>query len=158
MLLTNAEIWTMDQEDIPRGFVRIRDGVISTLGEMSICPKAEEGEEMLDLGGRVLLPGFIDAHSHVGLFSSGLGAEGDDINEDADPNTPHLRAVDGIDPFDTAFAEARESGVTCVVVGPGSANPVAGQLCAVKPQDAGWIKWWWRSRWRSNLRWERIPK
>ena len=66
------------------------------------------------------------------MFEDSLGFEGDDGNEDSDPVTPHLRAIDGINPFDRGFKEARNAGVTTVVTGPGSANPVGGQFAAVK--------------------------
>lgn len=132
MLLYNAVIWTMDGEDIPEGYVRIRDGRIDSLGGMSERPLADAGEDVMNLSGRLLLPGFVDAHSHIGLHSTALGAEGDDVNEDTEPLSPHLRALDGIDPFDDAFRQARAAGVTCAVVSPGSANPIAGQICALK--------------------------
>ncbi|MBQ1374677.1 MAG: amidohydrolase, partial [Clostridia bacterium] len=58
--------------------------------------------------------------------------EGDDGNEDTDPATPQLRAIDAINPLDRGFAEALSGGVTSVVTGPGSANPIGGQLAAIK--------------------------
>ena len=66
------------------------------------------------------------------MFEDSLGFEGDDGNEDSDPVMPHLRAIDGINPFDRGFADAYNAGVTAVVTGPGSANPVGGQFAAVK--------------------------
>lgn len=78
------------------------------------------------------MPGLIDAHCHVGMFEDSLGFEGDDGNEDSDPIMPHLRAIDGINPFDRGFKDAYNAGVTTVVTGPGSANPVGGQFAAVK--------------------------
>ena len=77
-------------------------------------------------------PGFVDAHCHLGMFGEALGFEGDDGNESTDPCTPHLRAIDAINPLDRCFEEAREAGVTTVVTGPGSANPISGQLEAIK--------------------------
>lgn len=131
MLLINAKIMPMDSPVIESGYVRVKDGKIAELGGMEDF-KATQDEEVIDLGGRLLLPGFIDAHCHVGLYEDGLGLEGDDLNEDTDPVTPHLRAIDGINPFDRCFEEALQHGVTCTVVSPGSANPVAGQICALK--------------------------
>jgi len=138
MLLINANIWTMRGPDIPNGFVRVQGNKIIRVGSMEELPPASVGEAVFDLEGRLLLPGFIDAHSHIGLYSTAQGAEGDDINEDADPCTPHLRALDGIDPFDTALGEAVRKGVTCAVVSPGSANPIAGQVCAIKTKGR-WV-------------------
>ena len=122
----------MDKPDIPNGYLRVMDGIISELGNMAECSGGLSGEEIIDLDGRTLLPGFIDTHSHIGLVGTGIGSESDDINEDTDPCTPNLRAIDAINPMDRAFLEARNSGVTCAVVSPGSSNPVAGQICAIK--------------------------
>lgn len=132
MLIKNANILPMDAPAVESGFVRVEGGKFTALGPMADCPAPGADEPVLDLGGRLLLPGMIDAHSHIGLAEDSLGAEGDDVNEDSDPVTPHLRALDGINPFDRCFAEAREAGVTCAVVSPGSANPIAGQICAIK--------------------------
>lgn len=131
MLIINANILPMDSSLIENGFVHIKDGKIAEVGDMKSLEPLH-GEDTLDLCGKLLLPGFIDAHCHLGLYEDGLGLEGDDLNEDSDPVTPHIRSVDGINPFDRCFAEARRHGVTCVVVSPGSANPVAGQICALK--------------------------
>lgn len=122
----------MDAGDIPNGFVRVLHGKISEIGPMDKLIQHDSDGDIFDIDGKMLLPGFIDAHCHIGLYEDGLGIEGDDLNEDTDPSTPQLRAVDGINPFDRCFAEARAGGITCVVVSPGSANPVAGQICALK--------------------------
>lgn len=92
----------------------------------------EESFEIIDARGATVVPGLIDAHCHVGLFEDSIGFEGDDGNEDSDPIMPHLRAIDGINPFDRAFEDARKSGVTTVVTGPGSANVIGGQFAALK--------------------------
>ncbi len=88
--------------------------------------------EIIDAKGKYLTPGLIDAHCHLGMVGDSQGAESDDGNEDSDPITPHLRAIDAINPFDRGFDEARMSGVTAVVTGPGSANPIGGQFAAIK--------------------------
>jgi imidazolonepropionase-like amidohydrolase len=132
MLFINGTIMTMSAETIENGYVRTQGGKITNLGEMAQSPQAGEGEEVVDLAGRFLLPGFIDAHTHLGLEEDGQGDEGDDINEMTEPVSPHLRAIDGINPFDRCFREYREAGVTTAVISPGSANPLGGQICAVK--------------------------
>lgn len=98
---------------------------------MEACPERWEGER-LDAAQGHICPGFIDAHCHLGLFGDGLGFEGDDGNEATDPCTPQLRAMDGVNPLDRCFQEAREAGVTTVLTGPGSANPISGQFAALK--------------------------
>lgn len=132
MIINNVKIITMEDEDgiIDNGFVRIKDGKIAEIG--SGCGKYEASEEQIDGEGGWLFPGFIDAHTHLGICEDSLGFEGDDTNEATDPISPQLRALDGINPFDRCFAEAREAGVTCVAVAPGSANPIGGQICVIK--------------------------
>lgn len=88
--------------------------------------------EVIDCTGKYVLPGFIDAHCHVGMWEDGMGEEGADGNECSDPITPQLRAIDGLNPFDPCFREAYMAGVTTVVTGPGSANVIGGQFCAMK--------------------------
>ena len=78
------------------------------------------------------MPGFVDAHCHIGLFEDGIGFEGEDGNEATDPVTPHLRAIDAINPMDRAFEEAVRGGVTTAVTGPGSANVLGGEFVAIK--------------------------
>lgn len=89
-------------------------------------------DEIIDAKNAVVTPGLIDAHCHVGLFGDSVGFEGADANEDSDPITPQLRAIDGINPQDRAFSDALSAGVTAVVTGPGSANPIGGQFAAIK--------------------------
>lgn len=129
MLLYNAGIFTACSAFIKNGYVLIKNGRIIDVGPMDFCPK---DEEKYDLSGLTIYPGFIDAHCHLGMWEDGLSFEGDDGNEDTDPATPHLRALDAINPADYSFKEAIEAGVTAVVTGPGSANPVAGQMVAIK--------------------------
>lgn len=97
---------------------------------MSALPKDAAPGGLIDAAGGHILPGFIDAHCHLGLYGCG-GAE-DDLNESPAPCTPHLRALDGVDPLNPYFEEARRAGVTCVHTGPGSANPIAGQSALLK--------------------------
>lgn len=129
MLFYNAGIFTGKDDNIRNGYVLIKGSKIIDVGPMPFCPKDEES---FDLGGKVIYPGFIDAHCHIGMWADGAGFEGDDGNEDTDPATPQLRAVDAINPKDNCFKEALMAGVTTVVTGPGSANPVAGQMAAIK--------------------------
>lgn len=131
MKLKNAVLHTMEGIDYENGWMTVENGVITGLGPMGICPQ-QPGEEWLDLDGAHIYPGFIDAHTHLGMWEDGLTFEGDDGNEETDPITPQLRAIDALNPMDRCFREALESGVTTVITGPGSANPIGGQLAAIK--------------------------
>lgn len=131
MLIINGTVHTMDGLVIPNGYVAVAEGKIAQVGPMEECPADWMGE-VVDAEQGHIMPGFVDAHSHLGMFGDALGFEADDGNESTDPCTPHLRAIDAINPLDRCFQEAREAGVTTVLTGPGSANPVSGQFAAVK--------------------------
>ena len=137
MLIINGTVHTMEGLTIPGGYVEIRGNKIAGFGPMEECPKQWEGE-VFDAQGGHIQPGFVDAHCHLGMFGDAVGVEGDDGNEATDPCTPHLRAVDAINPMDRCFQEAREAGVTTVLTGPGSANPISGQFAAIKT-NGRWV-------------------
>ncbi len=126
-IIKNARIITGDGRVIERGEVAF-DDKIRYVGENY----PGEADEVIDASGYTVTPGLIDAHCHVGLFGDSTGFEGADANEDSDPIMPQLRAVDGINPQDRSFEDARKAGITTVVTGPGSANAVGGQFAAVK--------------------------
>ncbi|MFI3226427.1 MAG: amidohydrolase [Clostridia bacterium] len=130
MLIINAKVYTLEQEIIENGFIKIHDNLIEQVGDMTDVPSYEG--EIFDATGKVICPGFIDVHTHLGIVEDSLSFEGDDVNEDTDPITPELRAIDGINPFDRAFSETLKSGVTTVLVSAGSANPIAGQMALLK--------------------------
>ena len=137
MLIVNGAVHTMDGPVIKNGYVAVKGSKIARVGPMEDCPKSWEGE-VIDAQGGHICPGFIDAHCHLGMFGDALGFESDDGNEETDPCTPHLRAIDAVNPLDRCFAEARAAGVTTVLTGPGSANPVSGQFAALKT-DGRWV-------------------
>lgn len=126
-LIKNARIYTGTGEVIENGQLAF-DDKIRYVG----TAYNGDADECFDATGLVITPGLIDSHCHVGLFGDSLGFEGADANEDSDPITPQLRAIDGINPQDRAFADAIGAGVTTVVTGPGSANPIGGQFAAIK--------------------------
>ena len=130
MLIVNGVIHTMDVGTISGGFVQTEGKSIVRVGPMSELPQQSGPTGVIDAKGGHVLPGFLDAHCHVGLY--GTAAPEDDLNESPAPCTPQLRALDGVDPFNPYFREARRAGVTCVLTGPGSANPIAGQSALLK--------------------------
>ncbi len=130
MIIYNAEIYSSDGTvKIPSGYVVCENGRISGMGEG--LPE-EISSEDVDAGGMRLYPGSIDIHTHMGLIGDGQGAEGEDVNEDSDPVTPHLRTIDGLCYTDGYFTDAVKAGITCCVTGVGSTNPIGGDLIAVK--------------------------
>ncbi|MCI9423934.1 MAG: amidohydrolase [Flavonifractor sp.] len=131
MLLQHGIVHTMDGPVIPDGFVVLEGKTITAVGPMEALPAGYSGP-VLDAAGGHIFPGLVDAHCHLGLWGDGLGFEADDGNESTDPCTPHLRGLDGVNPLDRCFQEARRGGVTTVLTGPGSANPIAGQFLALK--------------------------
>ncbi|PNT91237.1 amidohydrolase [Clostridium thermosuccinogenes] len=136
LLVKNGKVLTMAGISYDNGYVLIDEGkIIKVTGdykEIEDLLKDKENTEVIDAEGKYILPGLIDAHCHVGMWEDAVGFEGDDGNESTDPVTPQLRAIDGVYYADRAFVEARESGVTTVVTGPGSANVIGGQFAALK--------------------------
>ncbi len=130
MLIMHAVIHTMTGNAIENGWIRTEDGIIKEIGSDLENPQLDE--RVLDVQGAGVYPGFVDAHTHLGMWEDGLTFEGDDGNEETDPITPQLRAIDAINPIDRCFSEALAAGVTTVITGPGSANPIGGQLAAIK--------------------------
>lgn len=111
------------------GVVLVEDGRIKALGADVAVP---DGAERVDVAGKVLTPGLIDAHAHVGVDEEAEGWAGDDTNEMTDPVTAHVRAIDAINPADLGFRDAIGGGVLAANVQPGSGNPIGGQTVAVK--------------------------
>lgn len=88
--------------------------------------------KIIDASGLRVYPGFIDAHSHIGIAEEKKSNQGDQSNEGTNPITPCVRAIDSINPMDSAFHNALAVGITGVMVGPGSANPIGGQFAFIK--------------------------
>ncbi|SFW37042.1 amidohydrolase [Ruminococcus flavefaciens] len=130
MLIYNAEIHTMGSLGVVKdGWIDIQNGKIRNIGSGYL---PYDDKDAIDAQGGMLLPGFIDAHNHLGIIEDGLDFEGDDCNESTDPFTPQMRAIDGINPFDRCFEEARMRGITAAASSPGSANACGGEIAAVK--------------------------
>jgi imidazolonepropionase-like amidohydrolase len=134
LLIKNGKIITMTDIDYDNGYVLVDDGKIIAVGQniSEIESLMRENTEIIDACGGYVLPGLIDAHCHIGICEDAVGFEGDDANESTDPVMPQLRVIDAVYHADRSFAEARESGVTTVVTGPGSANVIGGQFAALK--------------------------
>ncbi len=132
MTIYNAKIYTMDntRSVIERGYISFdrQSGLI--LKVQSGTPESVCADD-IDANGAAVYPGFIDAHTHLGLTTNGVGIESEDFNEESEPDSSKLRIIDAVNPFDTSFEKARRAGITAAVISPGSMNPVAGDIIAV---------------------------
>lgn len=116
-------------EPVDGGTVLVTDGKITAVGADVAVP---DGAGVIDAAGCWVLPGFIEAHGHVGVYEEAEGWAGSDTNEMTEPVTAHVRALDAINPADLGFRDAIAGGVLAVNVNPGSGNPIGGQTVAVK--------------------------
>ena len=127
--IKNGKLYTMTNGVIEKGSILIEHGKIIAIGENLEVPK---DAVVIDAECKLVFPGFIDAHCHLGMWEDSIGFEGADGNEAFDPVTPNLRAIDAIYPMDVTFEEAREGGITTVCTGPGSANVIGGIFSTIK--------------------------
>ncbi len=131
MIINNGKIFTMNDKVIENGCVQIKNGKICHIYDKPLsCYDIDE--EILDAKGLWVMPGIIEAHCHIGITEEKKGNEGDDCNEQTNPCTPYLRAIDAINPLDAAFHNAIRAEITSVMVGPGSSNVVGGQFAFIK--------------------------
>ena len=128
-LIKNGLIHDAVHRDAYKADILLADGKIAAIGSGLTAPA---DAAVFDADGLEVYPGFVDAHTHIGLDGYGIGYEGCDYNEMNDIWTPQLRAIDGINPRDPSLADARRAGVTCVCTGPGSANVLGGTFLAMK--------------------------
>jgi imidazolonepropionase-like amidohydrolase len=129
LAITGGKIITMAGRPFDKGTVLADMGKIVGVYEGILAPP---GAEIFDASGMIVMPGMIDCHSHVGIVEEIYREEGDDSNEITGPVTPHLRAIDAVNPMDLGFRDALAGGVTTVVTGPGSANIIGGEMVAMK--------------------------
>ncbi len=132
ILIKNAKILPMTGRKIEFGYIIVQDGKIQQFGRDVDVQAEKDFDRVIDAHGGYVLPGYIDAHCHVGMWEDGVNWEGSDGNEATDPVTPQLKAIDGIFFQDNSFKEAKEAGITTCVTGPGSANVIGGWFAAVK--------------------------
>jgi imidazolonepropionase-like amidohydrolase len=127
--ITGGRVVPISGEPIDNGTVLVADGKITAVGADVTVP---DGAEVIDATGSWVLPGFVEAHGHVGVHEEAEGWAGSDTNEMTDPVTANVRALDAINPADLGFRDAVGGGVLAVNVNPGSGNPIGGQTCALK--------------------------
>lgn len=129
LLIQNGLVFTMETNEARYADLLIDKGKIIQISG-KITPT--ECMKIIDASGMRVYPGFIDAHSHIGIAEEKKTNQGDESNEGTNPITPCIRAIDAINPMDSAFHNALAVGITGVMVGPGSANPIGGQFAFIK--------------------------
>lgn len=131
MKIIHGRIVTMAGSTYEDGFVAFERGKITAAGPMCEADLSQT-EEVFDAEGGWVLPGFVDAHTHIGVLCESINVAAEFINEMTDPILPHLRIIDGLNPMDTAIPKAAQAGVTSAVICPGSANAMGGLTAAIK--------------------------
>lgn len=127
LIIKNGLIHDLENREPYHADILVKDGLIAAIGT-DLCGEGE----VYDAEGLDVYPGMIDAHSHLGVSGSGIGFEGSDYNELGDINSPQMRGIDSVNPFDPAIRTAALAGVTTVATGPGSANALGGTWLAIK--------------------------
>ena len=127
--LTNGRLYTIEHGVVENGTVLMSDGKIVAAGADVNIP---ENAQVIDVEGRIVTPGFIDAHTHIGIDEEIHQPIGDDCNEMTEPNTAELRAMDAINYRDLSFQDAVKAGITTVMITPGSANVFGGLVTVMK--------------------------
>lgn len=130
--LTNCKAVTVSDGILDHATILVEDGVIKAVGTDVEIPL---DAAVLDLTGKWVTPGFIDAHSHLAMGEPGVKGGGDDDNEATAPVTAHVRMIDSLDPWSIGIPAARKGGFTAVCTLPGSANVIGGVGIAVKLRD-----------------------
>ena len=124
-VIKNALVCTMADAGVVKADILVENGKVAAIGENL------SAETVIDAAGKVVTPGFVDAHSHIGGIAD-LTPLGEDLNEITNPLTPELDAYYGINPKDKCFGYAIEQGITTSCLIPGSANVVCGWGMAYK--------------------------
>jgi len=129
MIIKNGNVISMAGIVEEKKDIAVEDGKITAIKDY-IAPSYKE--EVIDAEGRVVMPGFVEPHTSMGLNNQIYRFDKADANEESDPLQPQLRAIDAIDMEDEGFAMARAGGITTVVTGPGMSNLIGGTFCAFK--------------------------
>lgn len=136
LYIIGGKVLTMTGEIWDKGYLCIEDGKIKELGPMKngapFPLQTGNSVQIINALNCIVMPGLIEAHCHMGITEEKKGMEGDDCNEAVNPITPYLRAIDAINPMDSAFSNALQAGITGAMIGPGSANVVGGSFAFIK--------------------------
>ncbi len=129
IIIKNANLLSMaDGEEQRICDISIDNGKFVAIGSAN----PTKDDTVIDAEGKLVTPGLIDGHCHIGMMEDGVGWAGDDVNEMTDPIVPHVKGLESIKPQDSAFPEAMKAGFTSVVAGPGSGEVIGGTFTALK--------------------------
>src|SRR6202167_3556628 len=131
LVIRGAKVYPISGPPIEHGVLLVANGKILAVGEEGKI-KIPRGATVEDAGGKVVIPGIVDSHSHIGIIANPLAEDSDDANESSGPIQPGLRALDAIDPADPNIRMATAGGVTAANIMPGSGNVMGGQTAYVK--------------------------
>ncbi|MEN2767064.1 amidohydrolase [Ornithinibacillus xuwenensis] len=129
LAIKNTTIFDGTGNKIEDKVILVKNGKFESITNDKAIP---DSYQVIDAAGKMVTPGLIDVHTHLGVSEEGVGKEGSDFNETSSPITPQVRAIDGINPMEKGFEDARKSGVTTVQVMPGSANVIGGEMVVLK--------------------------
>jgi len=129
LAIKHAKLFNGRGDVLENYHILIEDGKFKAISTNVDIP---ENYHFIDAQGKIITPGLIDVHTHLGVSEEGVGSEGSDFNETSDPVTPEVRAIDGINPLEIGFTDAVQAGVTTAQVMPGSANIIGGEMVVIK--------------------------
>ena len=129
LVIKNAKILTSPARTAETEMILIKDGKFIAIGSDLEIP---QNAQIIDAQGNIVTPGLIDVHTHLGVHEEGAGQIGHDYNETSSDIVPEVRAIDGINPDETGFQDARKFGITTVQIMPGSANVIGGEMAVLK--------------------------
>ncbi|HUG19791.1 MAG TPA: amidohydrolase family protein, partial [Planctomycetaceae bacterium] len=131
LAFVNARILTAADQVFDPGTLIVERGKILAVGPADSIP-APAGTTVIDLTGQTIIPGLVDSHSHLGVYSKPGVKANSDGNEMTGPMQGIVRAIDSLNPFDPGIRMANAGGITTANIMPGSGNPVGGQTIYVK--------------------------
>jgi len=130
--IIGGRVLTVTHGTLEPGVVLIDSGRIA---DVRTGERAPDGYEVIDARRQVVLPGLVDAHSHIGLQTPPRTPANFEIAENTDPFTPAVRVADSIDVEDPAIGVARAMGITTAVVLPGSSDLICGLGLVIKTRS-----------------------
>ncbi|RSK26141.1 amidohydrolase [Bacillus sp. HMF5848] len=128
VLFKNGKIHPITSVPLEQADILVINGKIAEIGNID----PTKADTIVDCTHKYIFPGFIDVHTHLGLYDEGTGWAGNDANETIEPLTPHIRAFDSAHPLDPAFQDAIRYGITTAHIMPGSANVIGGTTSVIK--------------------------